>query len=67
MLALFEPDSLPVDGNLRGYTDRTATGSYPLRPLGQPCIEGYFGGRFARQLEDAGEGALAAAGHRRDR
>jgi monoamine oxidase len=35
-------------------------GSYHLRPFGQPCIEGFFGGRFARELEDAGDGALAA-------
>ena len=38
-----------------------------LRPFGQPCIEGFFGGRFAQSLEDAGDGALAAAEHRRDR
>jgi monoamine oxidase len=36
-------------------------GSYHLRPFGQPCIEGFFGGSFAQALEDAGEGALAAA------
>ena len=39
---------------------RTAMGTYHLRPFGQPCIEGFFGGRFARALEDAGDGALAA-------
>jgi monoamine oxidase len=60
MLALSEPEALPKDGNLRGATMRTAMGTYHLRPFGQPCIEGYFGGRFARQLEDAGNGALAA-------
>ncbi len=60
MLALDEPDALPKDGNLRGATMRTAMGSYHLRPFGQPCIEGFFGGRFARELEDAGRGALAA-------
>lgn len=60
MLALDEPGALPKDGNLRGATMRTAMGSFHLRPFGQPCIEGYFGGRFARQLEDAGIGALAA-------
>jgi monoamine oxidase len=60
MLALDEPDALPSDGNLRGATMRTAMGSFHLRPFGQPAIEGYFGGRFARELEDAGEGALAA-------
>jgi monoamine oxidase len=60
MLALDQPDALPKDGNLRGATMRTAMGSYHLRPFGQPCIEGFFGGRFAQQLEDAGRGALAA-------
>jgi monoamine oxidase len=60
MLALDRPEALPADGNLRGATMRTAMGSYHLRPFGQPCIEGFFGGRFARQLEDAGDGALAA-------
>ena len=44
MLALDEPDTLPKDGNLRGATMRTAMGSYHLRPFGQACIEGFFGG-----------------------
>src|SRR3954454_19038677 len=60
MLALDDPEALPKDGNLRGATMGTAMGSFHLRPFGQACIEGYFGGRFARQLEDAGNGALAA-------
>jgi monoamine oxidase len=60
MLALSDPDALPKDGNLRGATMRTAMGSFHLRPFGQPCIEGFFGGSFARALEDAGDGALAA-------
>jgi monoamine oxidase len=60
LLALDEPETLPKDGNLRGATMRTAMGTYHLRPFGQPCIEGYFGGRFAQALEDAGDGALAA-------
>jgi monoamine oxidase len=60
MLALDQPESLPKEGNLRGATMRTAMGTYHLRPFGQPCIEGFFGGRFARELEDAGDGALAA-------
>jgi monoamine oxidase len=60
MLALEEPDALPKDGNLRGATMRTAMGTYHLRPFGQSCIEGFFGGRFAQELEDAGHGALAA-------
>jgi monoamine oxidase len=64
MLALDDvgtlPKELPKDGSLRGATMRTAMGTYHLRPFGQPCIEGFFGGRFAQELEDAGDGALAA-------
>jgi monoamine oxidase len=60
MLALDEPEALPKDGSLRGATMRTEMGTYHLRPFGQPCIEGFFGGRFAQALEDAGDGALAA-------
>jgi monoamine oxidase len=60
-LAVAEPEALPKDGNLRGLTMRTAMGAYHLRPFGQPCIEGFFGGRYAKELEDAGEGAIAAA------
>ena len=60
VLALDQPEALPKEGNLRGATMRTAMGTYHVRPFGQPCIEGFFGGRFARQLEDAGDGALAA-------
>jgi len=58
-LALDKPDELPVDGHMRGAIDRTGTGTYQLRPFGQPCIEGFFGGAHARNLEEAGEGALA--------
>ena len=60
VLALDQPEALPKDGNLRGATMRAAMGSFHLRPFGQPCIEGFFGGRFAQALEDAGRGALAA-------
>jgi monoamine oxidase len=31
-----------------------------LRPFGRPVIDGYFGGKFARELEHEGDGALAA-------
>ena len=60
VLALDEPEALPKDGNLRGATMRTAMGSFHLRPFGQACIEGYFGGSFADALENSGDGALAA-------
>ena len=59
-LALDEPEALPAEANLRAATMRTAMGTYHIRPFGQPCIEGFFGGRFAQSLEDAGEGAIAA-------
>jgi len=59
-LALDRPEDLPNEGNLRAATMRTEMGTYHLRPFGQPCIEGFFGGRFARELEDAGDGAIAA-------
>jgi len=50
-LRLDNPDDLPVQTRLFGATDRTATGSYHLRPFGAPMIEGYFGGELARRLE----------------
>jgi monoamine oxidase len=58
-LRVDRPDDLPVQTRLFGATDRTATGSYHLRPFGAPLIEGYFGGRLARELEQEGKGALA--------
>ncbi|MET4387142.1 monoamine oxidase [Bradyrhizobium sp. F1.4.3] len=61
-LALDDAEAFPKEGNLRGATMRTDMGTYHIRPFGQPCIEGFFGGSFARELEDAGEGAIAAQG-----
>ena len=51
-LRIDEPDDFPAETRLFGATDRVATGSYHLRPFGRPLIEGYFGGRFAQELED---------------
>lgn len=59
-LALDDAEAFPKEGNLRGATMRTAMGTYHIRPFGQPCIEGFFGGSFARQLEASGEGAISA-------
>ncbi|PDT89443.1 amine oxidase [Bradyrhizobium sp. Y36] len=59
-LALEGAEAFPREGNLRGATMRTEMGTYHIRPFGQPCIEGFFGGSFARALEDSGEGAIAA-------
>jgi monoamine oxidase len=60
MLRLDDADMLSNDTGLRGATMRTAMGGFHIKPFGQPCIEGFFGGSFARELEDAGEGAMAA-------
>jgi monoamine oxidase len=60
MLRLDGGEALPKDAGLRAATMRTAMGGFHIKPFGQPCIEGFFGGPFARELEDAGEGALAA-------
>lgn len=60
MLALADADKWPSDSGLRGAAMRTAVGSFHLRPSGLPCIGGFYGGSFARELEDAGDGALAA-------
>jgi monoamine oxidase len=61
VLSLDDAEEVPKDGNLRGATMRREMGTYHLRPFGQPCIEGFFGGRYARALEDEGDGAIAAA------
>ena len=59
-LAFDEPEALPKDAHTFGHIDRTATGSYYLRPFGRPLIEVYLGGAHARGLEAEGEGAVAA-------
>jgi len=58
-LRVDRPEDLPVQTRVFGAIDRTATGSYHLRPFGAPMIEGYFGGAFARELEQAGDRAFA--------
>jgi monoamine oxidase len=59
-LGVDEPEAFAVEAMLYGATDRTATGSYHLRPFGRPLIEAFFGGAHARGLEEAGAGAMAA-------
>ena len=58
VMAVEAPEFLPVDGHLIGNPNRTATGSYHLRPFGRPLIEGFFGGRLAHELEAAGRSAF---------
>jgi len=59
-LALDDPETLPIEANLRGNGSTTVKGSYQIRPFGQPCIEGFFGGSTARELGLSGDGALGA-------
>jgi monoamine oxidase len=59
-LALHGWEHLPKESGMRGRSSSARVGSFQLRPFGQPCIEGFYGGRFAREIEAAGEGALAA-------
>jgi monoamine oxidase len=53
------PEEFPADRHTLGHTDRTATGSYLIRPHGWPVLAGYFGGRLATELERAGAAAMA--------
>ena len=66
-LALADAEALPKEGNLRAATMRTEMGTYHLRPFGQPCIEGFFGGRFARAVGGCGRRRHRRRLHRRDR
>ncbi len=60
-LALGGPsEAFPVDRHVLGHIDRTATGSYQLRPHGWPMIAGYFGGELAIALEREGMVAMTA-------
>jgi len=58
-LGIHDLDAFPVETRLIGAIDRAATGTYHLRPFGRPVIEGYFGGRLARELETEGEEGFA--------
>ncbi len=58
-LRLTGGEDIPKDAHLYGAIDRVDTGSYHLRPLGRPLVEGYFGGEFARELEKEGEAGFA--------
>jgi monoamine oxidase len=49
----------PAGHHLVGATDRTAVGSYQLRPHGNPLVAAFLGGRNARALEEAGAQAMA--------
>ncbi|MBN8942273.1 MAG: FAD-dependent oxidoreductase [Rhizobiales bacterium] len=58
--ALSEPGSMAEGSHFFGRTDRAETASFHVRPYGRPFIEAFVGGRNARALETAGEGAISA-------
>ena len=60
MLALDEPDALPSDGSLRGATMRTAWAPIICARSASPASKAFSAAVLRRQLEDAGDGALAA-------
>jgi len=57
--ALAQAEEFPSDGHLFARFDAADTGSYHVRPLGRPLLEGYFGGALARGLAEAGPEAMA--------
>jgi monoamine oxidase len=59
-LRLDDAEEFPKDSHLYCALDTSRTGSYHVRPFGRPLIEVYFGGRFARELEEQGEAAFAS-------
>ncbi len=59
-LSLAGDERLPRESRLFGKIHPAGAASYHIRPFGRPVIEGYFGGKLASALEEAGGGALAA-------
>jgi monoamine oxidase len=59
-LALAEAERFPEESRIFGKLHPEGVANYHIRPFGRPVIEVYFGGKLARELEDAGEGALSA-------
>src|SRR5262249_46647459 len=57
--ALAQSEEFPSDGHLFARFDAADTGSYHVRPMGRPLLEGYFGAALARGLAEAGPEAMA--------
>jgi len=58
-----DPFGLPADSFVVGHGDRRQTCSLQIRPFDYPIVIGYFGGAYARELEEQNglaEGARAA-------
>jgi monoamine oxidase len=50
-LAFADPESVPANAHLIGNPRLADTGSYMLRPLGMPVVEGFFGGDWLEGLD----------------
>jgi monoamine oxidase len=59
-LALDDAEEFPNGAHLLGNPRSAETGSYFLRPLGMPVVEGYFGGEGAKALEAMNDDGAAA-------
>ena len=59
-LALDHPGDFPANAHLLGDPHSSDSGSYFIRPMGMPVIEGFFGGTGARALEELGDADAAA-------
>ena len=60
-----DPDAFPSGGHLLGNPRSADTGSYMLRPLAMPVIEGFFGGDWLKGLtsDDIAARAREELGH----
>ncbi len=63
-LRLDEAEAFPPDTRLSGSIDQRDIGTYTLRSGGRALIEGYFGGDYARHLEEGGLAAFVDAARR---
>jgi monoamine oxidase len=59
-LALDDAREFPNDAHLLGNPRSSRTGSYFIRPMGMPVIEGFFGGSGAAELQKLGDKGAAA-------
>lgn len=50
-LGLDDPDAAPKNAHLVGNPRSAETGSYMLRPLGMPVVEGFFGGDWLNGMK----------------
>jgi monoamine oxidase len=55
-----DPFGMPPDSFVRGRHDTSRTSSLQIRPFGRDIVSCYFGGRFARELEELGTMVEAA-------